>query len=106
MHEEIGEAILNQAVAIAHDLWGERLLASYALGSLAHGGFSPLVSDVDLGLILLDPLTRDDAARVDHLNAQVQATGAPLAERLSIFWGSRRSLRGEGRAGRYPPWIG
>jgi hypothetical protein len=33
-----------------------RLIAGYALGSLAHGGFSPLVSDVDLGLILEDPV--------------------------------------------------
>ncbi len=35
---------------------GPRLVAAYALGSLAHGGFSPLVSDVDLGLVLTDPI--------------------------------------------------
>ena len=50
-----GEAVLAQAVAAYQAALGPRLVAGYALGSLAHGGFSPLVSDVDLGLILQDP---------------------------------------------------
>lgn len=104
MHEEQGEAVLAAAVADARERWGERLLAAYALGSLAHGGFSALVSDVDLGLLLRDPLAPDgDAARLADLAAQVRATGLPLAERLSVFWGSPGSLRGESAAGRFPP---
>ena len=47
-----GEAVLAQALAAYRAALGSRLVAAYALGSLAHGGFSPLVSDVDLGLIL------------------------------------------------------
>ena len=53
----IGEAVLDLAVAGAETAFGLRLEAAYALGSLAHDGFSSLVSDVDLGLILSDPLT-------------------------------------------------
>ena len=53
---EQGEAVLAQALAAYQAALGSRLVAAYALGSLAHGGFSPLVSDVDLGLILRDPL--------------------------------------------------
>src|SRR5215213_9360916 len=103
MNEAIGEVILGQAVERARETWGARLLAAYALGSLAHGGFSDLVSDVDLGLGLAEPLVADDAARVAALGERVRASGAPLADRLSVFWGSAATLRGEGDLGRYPP---
>ena len=103
MNEALGEAVLDQAVAAAREAWGERLLAAYALGSLAHGGFSALVSDVDLGLVLADPLDAEDAARVAALGARVRAGGAPLADRLSVFWGAPDTLRGEGSLGRFPP---
>jgi hypothetical protein len=48
----LGEDVLARAVAAYEAALGSRLIAGYALGSLAHGGFSPLVSDVDLGLVL------------------------------------------------------
>ena len=44
-----GDDVLADAVRAAQQAFGERLLAAYPLGSLAHGGFSPLVSDVDVG---------------------------------------------------------
>jgi hypothetical protein len=103
MDEGLGEAVLDEAVAAAREAWGGRLVAAYALGSLAHGGFSALVSDVDLGLVLAEPLDAEDGARVVALGARVRASGAPLADRLSVFWGSRATLRGEGAQGRYPP---
>lgn len=98
-----GERVLEAAVRLATDTWGARLVAAYALGSLAHGGFSPLVSDVDLGLVLSDPLHGDDARAVESLAIAVGAEGAPLAARLSIFWGSPATLRGEAAGGRFPP---
>lgn len=66
-----GEAVLVRAVAAYRAALGSRLIAGYALGSLAHGGFSPLVSDVDLGLILDDPVR----AR-DRLTVRTVARGA------------------------------
>jgi predicted nucleotidyltransferase len=60
----VGETVLAEAVDAFRDALGDRLLAAYALGSLAHGGFSPLVSDVDLGLIVCDPLRSDDAETI------------------------------------------
>ena len=59
-----GEAVLAEAVSASRHALGPRLVAAYALGSLAHGGFSPLVSDVDLGLILADPLMETDEATI------------------------------------------
>ena len=103
VNEHLGEAILRQAVDLARETWGDRLSAAYALGSLAHGGFSDLVSDVDLGLILADPLQARDQERVAEIAVRVSWSGAPLSDRLSIFWGSLASLRGEVVDGRFPP---
>lgn len=60
---DLGEAVLARAVSAYRAALGSRLLAGYALGSLAHGGFSALVSDVDLGLILRDPVNHHRLAR-------------------------------------------
>jgi hypothetical protein len=100
---QIGEAVLGLALSRAIAIFGSRLDAAYALGSLAHGGFSSLVSDVDLGLILSDPLTDEDTERMRDVGTQVRETGMPLADRLSVFWGSRRSLMVGGAPGRFPP---
>ena len=78
-----GHAILAEAVAAYQAALGPRLLAAYALGSLAHGGFSPLVSDVDLGLVLTDPPTSDDPERLRLVAESVKAGGSALHERLS-----------------------
>ena len=64
-----GEAVLTQAVAAYRAAFGSRLAAGYALGSLAHGGFSPLVSDVDLGLVLQDPLRGSDRMTIHTVAA-------------------------------------
>jgi hypothetical protein len=95
--------VLTAGVAATRASLGARLLAAYALGSLAHGGFSPLVSDVDLGLVLADPLRPGDAAAVEEAAASVRGSGAPLADRLSVFWGTPSTLRGERDGGRFPP---
>lgn len=100
---ERGQAILAEAVDVYREALGGRLVGAYALGSLAHGGFSPLVSDVDLGLVLADPPRSSDAATVDAAAAAVRDRGGDLRKRLSVFWGGLQGLR-EGRsAGRFPP---
>jgi len=104
-----GEAVLAQAVAAYRRAFGARLLAAYALGSLAHGGFSPLVSDIDLGLVLRDPVRLADRVTVRRVTGAVQAGGAVqsggtgLHERLSVFWGTPATLAGQARGGRFPP---
>src|SRR5581483_7079694 len=98
-----GEAVLAEAVAAFRAALGPRLLAAYALGSLAHGGFSPLVSDVDLGLVVADPPATDDPDRIRAAAETVKAAGSPLHQRLSVFWGTPAMLRGEIAGGRFPP---
>jgi hypothetical protein len=98
-----GERVLMHAVELARTIWGQRLVAAYALGSLAHGGFSIHVSDVDLGFVLNDPLDEKDAKAVNQLSSEVKASGVRLAERLSVYWGSLGTLSGIASGGRFPP---
>jgi hypothetical protein len=85
---QVAEVAYEQTVGA----FGDRLVALYVIGSLAHGGFAPAVSDIDL------------AALVDHCDASVpplvasvvEATrgqlGPGLADRLSIFYGDWASF--------------
>ena len=100
---DAGEPVLEATVAQARDVWGERLVAAYALGSLAHGGFSIHVSDADVALVLRDPLQPDDASGADRLLSLVKEANTPLADRLSLFWGSPETLAGRTSGGRFPP---
>jgi hypothetical protein len=98
-----GEAVLARAVSAYQDALGSRLIAGYALGSLAHGGFSPLVSDVDLGLVMRDPVRAKDRVTIRGVARSVRAGGSVLDERLSVFWGTPATLQGQRGGGRFPP---
>ena len=100
---EEGHAVLAEAVGAYTQALRERLVAAYALGSLAHGGFSPLVSDVDLGLILADPLHPTDSETVAAVARDLKAKGSALHKQLSVFWGTPSSLEGRVPGGRFPP---
>jgi predicted nucleotidyltransferase len=96
------ETVLTEAAGAYRAALGERLVAAYALGSLAHGGFSPLVSDIDLGLIVSDPIRSGDAETIQAVADAEKAKGPALCERLSVFWGTLSTLRGELEGGRFP----
>jgi hypothetical protein len=100
---EQGHTVLAEAVAAYAQALGERPVAAYALGSLAHGGFSPLVSDVDLALILADPLRPTDSETVATVARGLKAKDSALHDRLSVFWGTLSSLGGRVPGGRFPP---
>lgn len=90
---EGGEQVLRTATAVAREVLGDHLSAAFALGSLAHGGFAPLASDVDLALVL-DALPDDIGDRVaDIRRATVERAGNPPAERLSVFWSDWHGVR-------------
>ena len=97
------EEILDAAIGLAQQKWRDRLIAAYALGSLAHGGFRPLVSDIDIGFVLEDPLLPSDANVIEGVVSAIAASRKPFSDRLSIFWGSVASLSGASSGGRFPP---
>jgi hypothetical protein len=98
-----GEAVLDRAVSAYRAALGSRLIAGYALGSLAHGGFSPLVSDVDVGLVLQDPLRAKDYVTIHTVARSLRTGRSALDKRLSVFWGTPSTLQGHRRGGRFPP---
>ena len=95
--------MLADAVGAFRAALGSRLVAGDALGSLAHGGFSPLVSDVDLGLVLEDPLRVPDRVTIYRSARAVRAGGSGLHRRLSVFWATPLILQGRAAGGRFPP---
>jgi hypothetical protein len=98
-----GEVVLADAAAAFARALSNRLIAVFALGSLAHGGFSELVSDVDIGLVLTDESRTSDADAIESVAAEVRDSGTELHKRLSVFWATLSTLeRGTG-GGRFPP---
>ena len=93
-------AVALQAAQAYRAAFADRLLAAYALGSVAHGGYAEAVSDIDLALVLRE--TRDgDAEIVDTTRESLHPRGR-LHRKLSVFWGSSTALSRGGEDGRFP----
>ena len=104
MSTNSAEQVIADTVQAAQAVFGAEIEAIFTLGSLAHGGFAPLVSDVDVAIVLgsTDAGTADRVARVQSL--VVDAASNELAERLSLFWGDWPAVRtGEGYGNRLGP---
>jgi len=79
-----GWDVVEACADVARRRLGSRLSAVFAIGSLAHGGFSAWASDVDV--VLLTDGEDGLAEEADAIAAAVRAGGpGPLAERLSLF---------------------
>ncbi len=70
---------------------GSSLVDAYKLGSLAHGGFSDIYSDIDVGLLLNCP---DAPARMAGLIAEAKTLDAEYGRKLSVFWGNPEFIWG------------
>jgi hypothetical protein len=73
---------------------GSRALGLYAIGSLAHGGFSRRYSDLDLALIM----DNVDASAIGQMRLIASSLSSDFAAKLSLFWTDRRF-----ELGRFPP---
>lgn len=93
-----GETVLAAATTEAVAAFGDELVAVYTLGSLAHGGFAPEVSDVDVALVVRST-GGPTASRVHDVVERVRdrVPGA-LSQRLSVFWADPATVR-RGRGG-------
>lgn len=63
----------------------DSLIDAYKLGSLAHGGFSNIYSDIDVGLLLS---SREPPERMSDLIAAAKSLHPAYGNKLSIFWGN------------------
>ena len=104
MSIETAEQVIADTVQAAEAVLGSEIEAIFVLGSLAHGGFAPLVSDVDVAIMVRATAlgTAERMARVQTL--VVDKGSSPLSERLSVFWADWRTVRtGEGAHSRLGP---
>jgi predicted nucleotidyltransferase len=99
--ERAGWEVIRAAVAAAEERLGERLLSAYAIGSLAHGGFAPAVSDVDLALLTAARVD-DMAGIVEEVQAEVARTWE-LGARLSVFHAPWAEFDDPPEGARFPP---
>jgi hypothetical protein len=104
MSNGTADQVVADTVEAARAVFGTEIEAIYTLGSLAHGGFAPLVSDVDVAIILgsTTPATAGRIATVQSL--VVEKNTSPLAGRLSLFWADWPGVRsGDGEYLRLGP---
>ncbi len=64
---------------------GAPLVEAYKLGSLAHGGFSNIYSDIDVGLLLN---CSEPPECMRELIAEAKTLDAEYGKKLSVFWGN------------------
>lgn len=64
---------------------GGAVVEVYKLGSLAHGGFSRIYSDIDVGVLLH---CAEPPERMSELIAEAKTLDAEYGQKLSIFWGN------------------
>lgn len=80
---------INKFVAAVAEFFqmqlGSSLVDVYKLGSLAHGGFSSIFSDIDVGLLLS---CAEAPARMAELIAEAKTLDAEYGKKLSVFWGN------------------
>jgi predicted nucleotidyltransferase len=93
--------VIEAAVSAAEERLEDRLASAYAIGSLAHGGFAPAVSDVDLALLTDGPV-EDMAAILEEVQDEVGGT-RELGSRLSIFHAPWPEFGDPPEGARFPP---
>ena len=81
---EISEYVARVAEHFRSEL-GPSLVEVYKLGSLAHGGFSAIYSDVDVGLLLN---CQEPPLVFAALVTQAKSLHPELGKKLSVFWGN------------------
>jgi len=104
MSTATAEQVIADTMQAAEAVLGSEIEAIFTLGSLAHGGFAPLVSDVDVAIIV-GSTAPDTAEKIERVQTLVVDKGSsPLSERLSVFWADWHTVRtGEGAYSRLGP---
>lgn len=83
-HSDITHYVARVADHFSSTL-GSVLVEIYKLGSLAHGGFSNIYSDIDVGLLLNSDRPPE---RMSELIGEAKLLDAKYGKKLSVFWGN------------------
>ncbi|MDT7728246.1 MAG: hypothetical protein QOI21_4822 [Actinomycetota bacterium] len=93
-------AVAVECARVFQDVFAERMVAGYLLGSLVYGGYAAAVSDIDLAVILADTRGGDPGA-IETTCETLRLHGG-LHRKLSVFWGSLPALSHGRDDGRFP----
>ncbi len=80
----IGDYVKEVANYFASEL-GSALVEVYQLGSLAHGGFSSIYSDIDVGILLE---SEAPPSAIGALIENARSMDSEYGKKLSVFWGN------------------
>ena len=75
------DQVVADTVEAAQAVFGAEIEAIYTLGSLAHGGFAPLVSDIDVAIVLSETAPRPRLA-ISAVQKLVVEQGEQPARRI------------------------
>jgi hypothetical protein len=83
MNNESLDSFFSSFAQVWLDKFGAAVAGFYKIGSLAHGGFSPIYSDIDLAVFFK---SRPNEANVQNVIDNLKERGSPIADKLSVFW--------------------
>lgn len=95
--------LLTDVCKFSNAILGEHCLAIYLMGSLARGGFSARVSDIDIGVVL-NKITPDTAVKIEKIITLTKEKNPLIKNRISVFWGTVHSINSSSKESRYPPF--
>lgn len=84
--ETSARAFARAMAGFWEDRLGPQLLGVYLIGSLAHGGFNPRYSDIDMAVIAEAGI---EPAAHPPMRARAEALSPAHAAKLSLFWADR-----------------
>jgi len=102
MTQKSVRAVYEYTLDAVERAYGSRLLASYLIGSLSHGSFSNIASDIDVAFILSGAVEDLDWTIFERIDREVKESGLPLAPRISIFWSGLEVLKDRITSGAFP----
>src|SRR6185295_2199469 len=92
--------LLDGLISLARERFPRRLQGVYLLGSLAHGGLSPRLSDVDACTILADPQEEGDGPALVEISGELAERFPRFGPKLSLFWATEAILESRACGGR------
>lgn len=97
-----GVEILEELTKLSKEYYKNKLISCYAIGSLAHGGFSPTTSDVDFAIILSNPWQSNYIDIIKQINREICTCGLKMANKASIYYGSVETMNTNSSYIRFP----
>lgn len=74
--------VLNDYVARVNELLGDNIVGIYLFGSLSYNDFNPKRSDIDLSVVVKNPLSKEEGERVKNLHLELEKDHPSWKERI------------------------